>query len=54
MGRDELMKKLALKDRWNFHEAYLVPALDMRLIRMTIPDKPQSSKQRYVLHGLSI
>ncbi len=48
-SRDELMEKLSLKDREHFRKTYLVPSLDMGLIRMTIPDKPQSSKQRYVL-----
>ncbi|WP_442984499.1 Fic family protein, partial [Sellimonas sp.] len=27
---------------------YLRPAVDMNLIRMTIPDKPNSRNQRYV------
>jgi ATP-dependent DNA helicase RecG len=54
MTRQELMGAVSLKDRKHFAEAYLQPALDAGLLEMTIPDKPQSSKQRYRLteHGL--
>jgi len=43
------MGLVGLKDRKHFGEAYLQPALDAGLLEMTIPDKPQSSKQRYRL-----
>lgn len=49
MTRQELMDIAGLKDRKHFAEAYLQPALDAGLLEMTIPDKPQSSKQRYRL-----
>lgn len=49
MARQELMDALGLKDRKHFADAYLQPALDAGLLEMTIPDKPQSSKQRYRL-----
>jgi ATP-dependent DNA helicase RecG len=49
MARQELMDALGLKDRKHFSDAYLQPALDAGLLEMTIPDKPQSSKQRYRL-----
>ncbi|MBU1223665.1 MAG: putative DNA binding domain-containing protein [Gammaproteobacteria bacterium] len=49
MARQELMDVLGLKDRKHFADAYLQPALDAGLLEMTIPDKPQSSKQRYRL-----
>lgn len=49
MTRQELMGLVGLKDRKHFGEAYLQPALDAGLLEMTIPDKPQSSKQRYRL-----
>jgi len=51
MTRQELTDALGLKDRKHFAEAYLQPALEAGLLEMTIPDKPQSSKQRYRLTG---
>lgn len=49
MTRQELTDSLGLKDRKHFGDAYLQPALEAGLLEMTIPDKPQSSKQRYRL-----
>ena len=43
-----LMDKLGLKSKEGFRRNYLRPAVDMRLIQMTIPDKPNSRNQRYV------
>lgn len=43
-----LMEKLGLKSKEGFRRNYLRPAVDMDLIRMTIPDKPNSRNQRYV------
>lgn len=56
MSRQELMTALGLKDRKHFRDNYLQPALDAGLLEMTIPDKPQSSKQRYRLteHGRAV
>jgi cell filamentation protein, protein adenylyltransferase len=53
MNRDELQQALGLKDRKSFRESYLKPALDADLIKMTIPDKPNSRLQKYELteHG---
>ena len=44
----ELMEKLKLKSREGFRKNYLRPALNLNLIRMTIPDKPNSRNQRYI------
>ena len=44
-----LMGLLNLSDRKHFAQTYLLPALDTELVEMTIPDKPQSSKQKYRL-----
>jgi hypothetical protein len=41
-----LMSKLGLSHRPTFRKNYLHPALDAGYIKMTIPDKPRSSKQR--------
>ena len=43
-----LMEKLGLKSKEGFRRNYLRPAMDMNLIRMTIPDKPNSRNQRYI------
>lgn len=43
-----LMEKLELKSREGFRRNYLCPAMERNLIRMTIPDKPNSRNQRYV------
>lgn len=43
-----VMEKLGLKSKEGFRRNYLRPAIDMNLIRMTIPDKPNSRNQRYV------
>lgn len=48
-SRAELMSKLTLKHRETFSVNYLKPALDMKLIEMTIPEKPKSKNQRYRL-----
>lgn len=43
-----LMDKLELKSREGFRRNYLHPAIQLNLIRMTIPDKPNSRNQRYI------
>src|SRR3546814_6593394 len=45
----ELMALVGIKHRPMFLYNYLQPALDMRMMEMTIPDKPKRSKHRYVL-----
>lgn len=49
MSRQEMMSLLGLVDEKHFREHYQQKAIALRLIEMTIPDKPQSSKQRYRL-----
>ena len=43
----ELMERLELKHRPTFRKNYLNPALEAGLIERTIPDSPNSSRQRY-------
>ena len=43
-----LMEKLGLKSKEGFRRNYLHPAIEQNMIRMTIPDKPNSKNQRYV------
>jgi ATP-dependent DNA helicase RecG len=47
--RQELQDKLNLSNREHFRKNYLQPALDENLIELTIPEKPNSSKQKYRL-----
>lgn len=44
-----LRSVLGIKHRPTFRNNYLHPALDAELIEMTIPEKPNSSKQKYRL-----
>lgn len=48
----EIQKALNLADREHFREKYLKPALNAGFVEMTIPDKPNSSKQKYRLTDL--
>ena len=52
MTRTELMDILSLKDRKHFNKDYLQPALEARLVEMTISDKPRSVKQKCRLTDL--
>ncbi len=56
MNRQEIQRKLHLSDRENFRLNYLQPALKLGYIEMTLPDKPNSSLQKYRLtpHGLVV
>ncbi len=42
------MKMLGLKSKETLRKNYLNPAMELGLIRMTLPDKPNSKNQRYV------
>ena len=44
----ELMNKLGLKSRDGFRRNYLRPAIELGLLRMSIPEKPNSKNQRYI------
>lgn len=45
---NELMSVLGLKSKETLRKNYIHPAIDSGLIRMTLPDKPNSRNQRYV------
>lgn len=49
MKRTEIQSALGLRHEDYFREAYLIPALQANCIAMTIPNKPKSSRQRYLL-----
>ena len=46
-GKD-LMEKLGLKSKEGFRRNYLIPAIEMKLIRMTVPEQPRNRNQRYI------
>jgi len=45
---NEIMERLGLKSKETLRKNYINPAMELGLIRMTIPDKPNSRNQRYV------
>ncbi|MBQ7501812.1 Fic family protein [bacterium] len=45
---NEIMERLGLKSKEALRKNYLNPAIELGLIRMTLPDKPSSKNQRYV------
>ncbi|MDR1462010.1 MAG: putative DNA binding domain-containing protein [Azoarcus sp.] len=47
--RQAMQDALGLADREHFRKTYLVPALELGMIEMTQPDKPNSRSQRYRL-----
>ena len=47
-SRDEMQAFLRLADREHFRSSILLPLLEQGLLVPTIPDKPNSPKQRYV------
>ena len=54
MTRKEIQHVLLLKHEDHFRAAYLMPALAMGMLEMTLPDVPRSSKQRYRLTALGM
>ena len=44
---NEIMAKLNIKSKNTLRNQYLHPAIKQGLIKLTIPDKPNSSKQMY-------
>ena len=47
----ELMDLLGLKHRPTFRNNYLLPAIEMGLVEMTIPESPNSRMQKYKRTG---
>lgn len=43
-----IMDKLGLKSKETFRKNYLGPAMALKMVEMTIPDKPRSRNQRYI------
>ncbi|MFV0346795.1 MAG: Fic family protein [Bacteroidales bacterium] len=53
-SRTELMEALGLSHREHFRANYINKALSLGVIELTIPDKPNSSKQKYRLTAKGI
>jgi len=49
MDRDTLQTVVGLVNRKYFREQYLLPAIQLGFLEMTIPDKPNSRFQKYRL-----
>ena len=49
MKRSEIQSLLDLKHRETFIDNYLQPAINEGFVEPTLPDKPNSPKQRYRL-----
>lgn len=47
MNRQQIQEYLNLSDREYFRSNYLKPALELKLIEMTLTDKPNSRLQKY-------
>ena len=45
---NDIMAGLGLKSKETLRKNYINPAIELGMIRMTIPDKPNSKNQRYV------
>jgi predicted HTH transcriptional regulator len=56
MSRQEMQNALELKDRRNFRENYIDPALDQGYIELIHPENPNHPRQKYRLtpRGLSL
>lgn len=48
-SRQQLMDILQLKHNPNFRDNYLNPAIEQGYLEMTLPEKPNSNKQKYRL-----
>ena len=49
MSVKEIMSKIDMNHRPTFLYNYLKPAIELALVELTIPEKPNSSKQKYRL-----
>ncbi|MBR5330935.1 MAG: hypothetical protein IKV13_05525 [Akkermansia sp.] len=47
LSASQLMERMGLVHRPHFRQFYLAPALEKGIIERTIPDKPNSPRQRY-------
>lgn len=45
---NSIMEALGLKSKETLRKNYINPAIELGVIRMTLPDKPNSKNQRYI------
>ena len=50
----EMLSYMNVSDRTKFRKKYIYPLLDAGVIRMTIPDKPNSRNQKYQLTAIGL
>lgn len=43
-----IMEQLGLKPKENLRKNYIIQAIELEVIKMTLPDKPNSKNQRYI------
>ena len=48
LSANEIMERLGVKSKETLRASYLNPAIENGLVKMTLPDKPNSKNQRYV------
>lgn len=48
LSANEIMTRLGIKSKETLRASYLNPALENGLIKMTIPDKPNSKNQKHI------
>ena len=48
LSANEIMDRLGIKSKETLRASYLNPAIENGLVKMTLPDKPNSKNQRYV------
>ena len=48
VSANELLKRLGIKSKETLRSSYLNPAIENGLVKMTLPDKPNSKNQRYI------
>jgi ATP-dependent DNA helicase RecG len=54
MPRPALQAAMGLRNAEQFRKAYLVPAMTVGYLEMTLPDTPRSTRQRYRLTPLGL
>jgi ATP-dependent DNA helicase RecG len=54
ISANEIMTFLNLSHKHTFRQNYLSPALKLRLVEMTLPEKPNSRFQKYKLTDIGI
>ena len=45
----EIMEKMGLKDKSNFLENYLYPAIELDMVELLYPEQPKHPRQKYRL-----